>query len=317
MLLGVEKQGRLGVVELVCDLRRRQPPRDGVQDRAGLRTGEHQRDVLARVAVERRDARTVEKAARELVGTRIELRVRPPAVALDDRNAIRRDARALADDLGDRLAHRRNSRRILTNASGCSQKNRWPAPSIRSSSAPGIRSASTSELRGSTTLSSVPVTRSVGAVIAASTPWNPRPAAACACPPAGAGGVAARRSNSSCTSSGGASEASAFSTKRRSATSGASVAASANRSTVTCGIGTVAAPPTVVQQSTSLSTRSGAATASSCAIMPPRLAPSTCARSTPASSSTCSASSAIVRAVYGPSGLSDSPIPRLSKNRTR
>jgi len=47
----------------------------------------------------------------------------------------------------------------------------------------GMRSASTSELCGSTTLSSVPVTIQVGAVIASSTPAKVSPAAACACQP--------------------------------------------------------------------------------------------------------------------------------------
>ena len=47
------------------------------------------------------------------------------------------------------------------------------------------------------------------------------------------------------------------------------------------GIGNDSAPPGVVQASTSLSTRSGCASASSCATIPPRLVPTTCARSTP------------------------------------
>src|SRR5438270_4274421 len=275
MLFRVEERCGLRIVELVCHLGRREAPRDRVQDRTPFRAREHERDVLARVAVQRRDARAVREAARELLRPFLELGIRPAAIALDDRHALRREAGALADDQVDRLAHCRNSRTILTNLSGCSQKNRWPAPSIRSSRAAGICSASTSALRGSTTLSSVPVTISVGAAIAPSTPWKPRPAAACACQPAGSSGLATRRSKISCTSSAAASAESAFSTKRRRAPSGGSVAASAKRSTVTCGIGTVAAPPGVVQQRTSLSTRSGAATASSCAIIPPRLAPRT------------------------------------------
>ena len=51
-----EEDGRLGVVELVGDLGRGEPPRDRVEDRPGLRAREHERNVLARVAGERRDA---------------------------------------------------------------------------------------------------------------------------------------------------------------------------------------------------------------------------------------------------------------------
>ena len=51
--------------------------------------------------------------------------------------------------------------------------------------------------------------------------------------------------------------ASAFSTNRRSATAGSSVAASAMRVSVCCGIGCAFGPPGVVQASTSRSTRSG------------------------------------------------------------
>src|SRR5439155_16544338 len=52
-----EQQGRVGVVELVGDLRRREPPREREQDRARLRAREEDGDVLRGVAGERRDAR--------------------------------------------------------------------------------------------------------------------------------------------------------------------------------------------------------------------------------------------------------------------
>ena len=85
--------------------------------------------------------------------------------------------------------------------------------------------------------------------------------------------------------------------------------------TVASGIGYALGPPGVVHASTSRSTRSGCASASSCATIPPRLVPTTCARSTPASSSTGRASAAISAAEYGPGGASLSPIPRLSKQQ--
>ena len=106
---------------------------------------------------------------------------------------------------------------------------------------------------------------------------------------------------------------SAFSTNRRIASCGSSCRAfpSAPRSspawTRDCG------PPAVVEQRTSLSTRSGAASTSSCAIIPPRLIPSTCARSISSASSTPRASSASCAVVYGPGEISLSPKPRLSR----
>ena len=63
MLVLDEEERRVGVVELVGDLGRREAPRDRVQDRARLRAGEHQRDVLARVAGQRRDPFAVREPA--------------------------------------------------------------------------------------------------------------------------------------------------------------------------------------------------------------------------------------------------------------
>ena len=132
VLLGDQEAVRLGVVELVRDFCRCEPPRNRMQDRARLGAGEHQRDMLARVAGQRRDARAVLEPGGELLGTRVELGVRPAPIALDDRGALRRDARAIAKHpLDGQLAHCRNSEMILTNASGCSQKKRCPALSNR------------------------------------------------------------------------------------------------------------------------------------------------------------------------------------------
>src|SRR5438445_10866135 len=106
-----------------------------MQDRARLGAREHQRRVLTRVPRQRRDARAVLEPRSELFGPRIELGVRPAAIALDDRGAPRRDPRAITEHPVDgQLAHCRNSEMILTNASGCSQKKRWPALSIRCTS---------------------------------------------------------------------------------------------------------------------------------------------------------------------------------------
>ena len=120
-----EEDRRLGIVQLVGDLRRGEPPRDRVEDRTGLRAREHERNVLARVAGERRDAVPVRQATSQLVGPRVELRVGPGAAGLVDRDPLRGDPGAVADDPVDRLlVHRRNSVMILTDASGSSQKNR-------------------------------------------------------------------------------------------------------------------------------------------------------------------------------------------------
>src|SRR5207245_1699326 len=121
------------------------------------RAREHQRNVLAGVAGERRDAIAVREADRQLVGARVELRIGPGAAALVDRDPVRSDPGSVADDLVDGvLVHARNSLMILTDSPGCSQKNRCPAPSRSSTREPGSRAASTSALRSSTTLAAVP-----------------------------------------------------------------------------------------------------------------------------------------------------------------
>src|SRR5207247_404443 len=62
---------------------------------------------------------------------------------------------------------------------------------------------------------------------------------------------------------------------------------------------------------------SGCSRASSCAMAPPSESPTTCARSTPAASSTARASPASCRDVYGPGGASLCPTPRLSGASSR
>jgi hypothetical protein len=70
------------------------------------------------------------------------------------------------------------------------------------------------------------------------------------------------------------------------------------------------APPGELQPSTSAPTRAGWSAASHWATRPPIDVPYTCARSTPASSSTASTSAANPRVLYGSSGLSLPPVPR-------
>src|SRR5581483_2894947 len=169
-LLDEEDRGAR-VVELVGDLRRREAPRDRVEDRARLRAGEEERDVLGRVARQRRDDLAAGERARELVGPRLELAVGRPYARRVDRDATRGHAGALAQERVDGVAaHPRNSVTSLTTSPGRSQKKRWPAPSSRTTREPEMRPASTSAFAGSTTLSAVPVTISVGAAISPAGP---------------------------------------------------------------------------------------------------------------------------------------------------
>jgi hypothetical protein len=71
-----------------------------------------------------------------------------------------------------------------------------------------------------------------------------------------------------------------------------------------------------VQPSVSDRSRSGSASASSWAIIPPIEIPTTCALSSPSSSIKPAASSAISTIVKAPSIGADNPIPRLSKATT-
>ena len=68
---------------------------------------------------------------------------------------------------------------------------------------------------------------------------------------------------------------------------------------------------------TRLRTRSGCASASSCAIAPPIDDPTTCGRSSPTSSMSAIVSAAKSPIANGPSGVADRPTPRLSKVVTR
>ena len=93
----------LGVVELVGDLGRREPPRDRVQDRARLRAREHQRDVLAGVAGQRRDARRRARAPRASSSERASSSAyvqRRPRSTIATRSGVM--PRAVAEDPVDR-----------------------------------------------------------------------------------------------------------------------------------------------------------------------------------------------------------------------
>ena len=98
-----QEERRLGVVELERDLGGSEPPRDRMEDRARLGAREHQRDVLAGVARQRRDAVAWREASRQLVGARVELRVRPGTTALLDRDPVGSDPGAVPDDPVDRV----------------------------------------------------------------------------------------------------------------------------------------------------------------------------------------------------------------------
>ena len=190
-----EQHRGLCVVELEGDLGRGEPPGDRVEDRARLRTREEHRHVVGRVAGQRRDAAPRLEAGCELVRAAFELGVRPGAAGRVDRDAPRCRTGTVAEDPVDRHGgHPRNLSTIPANSSVRSQKSMCPAPSIRSSRAPAIRSARRSEFRGSTTVSPVPVTTSVGASILSrrSPASHAAPAPACAAQPPGSGGCFCR-----------------------------------------------------------------------------------------------------------------------------
>ena len=188
----------------------------------------------------------------------------------------------------------------------------WP-PASPCERACRIASASSAELRTSTTLSSEPYRTSVGAATRPrSTPSKPAPAATWAPQAARSCGFSSRTRTISPTSSSLAAGESAFRVNLPIAVSRSRAAASVSSLTVGSGTGNASLRPGVAQQSTSRSTRSGCSAARCCATRPPRLAPRTCTRIRPASSSTWSASSASMATEYGPGGASLSPMPRLS-----
>ena len=124
LVLG-EEHGGVGVVQLVRDLARRQAPRDRGEDRARLRTGEEEGDVLRCVAGQRRDPVSMRERACELVRTRFELVERNVAAVVVNRDAMRREPGAVPDPAIDGEGdHPRNSVTRLTNLPGSCQKNR-------------------------------------------------------------------------------------------------------------------------------------------------------------------------------------------------
>ena len=165
LVLDQAKRG-LGVVELVLQLGRRQPPRERQQDQAEPRAGEEHHHVLWRVARERGDAVAAPQPhLRERGGERIraggQLGVgHEPAVRVD-RDARRRVARTVGEPAAD--DHDRNSVTSSATRSESSHTSRCPRSGTISTRAFGISSPSSSALRGSTTLSAPPCTTSVGA----------------------------------------------------------------------------------------------------------------------------------------------------------
>ena len=137
------KHRGLGVVELVGDLGRREPPRDRVQDRPRLRAAEEDGDVLGRCSGQRRDAAAAARGTAAISSERrsrsayVQRRRRVDRDRGRGRRARSRRIRSIVSG-----AHPRNSSTSAANSSGRSQKSTWPAPSISSSRAPGIRSAS-------------------------------------------------------------------------------------------------------------------------------------------------------------------------------
>ena len=316
-----EEDGRLGVVELVAQARARRAAcsaASGSVPPSRRRRRRRRAPGSSPVSVATRspgDEPRLEQTGREPVGASIEIGVGRHRAETVDRDASRGRPGAVADPTAERQAHslrgtpsrprrsaraaprRRGGRRpgrarrghpgCAARAGPCSASPRRRLPS-RGGRASAQRSRSTR-----------------------SSASNAAPAAACALQASNGCAVAlAVRAGSARRS------ARPGPARARSRRTGAGVAPLVSSFTVCSGIGNASGPPGVVQARTSLSTRSGAASASSCATMPPRLVPSTCARSTPASSSTCAASAASSAAVYGPGGASLSPMPRLSKRIT-
>ena len=305
----------------------------GCRADAEPRAGEERRDVVGRGAGEGREAVPAPQAPRGEAGCEagratVERRVGELAAEEPDRGAVGGRPRAVGEPAPDRqlAAHApRSSRNRVTDstkASGCSQKKRCPASANRSRRA--LREVLGEELAvarvDDSVLGSGLDERRRDDLGQAVETVERRPGRRLRHP--GDGILRCREPVGEDRLDELGALASGWPARgrsrhnRRSATCGSSVAASAISATVPCGIGCAFGPPGVVQASTSRSTRSGDESASSCATMPPRLVPTTCARSTPASSSTCTASPASCSTVYGPGGASLSPIPRLSKRIT-
>ena len=168
-----EEERRLGVLELVGDLRRREAPaRPAAGTTPSLAQAKNvatwSGDVPVRVASRspRRSPRAARPAASRLARRSSSPYVSsPPRKRIAARSGVARARSASQRPMvSSRLIDGRSSRKRVTeatNASGSSQKKRCPRPSKRSRRASGTRSARRSALRGSTTPSSVPVRTSV------------------------------------------------------------------------------------------------------------------------------------------------------------
>ena len=199
------------------------------------------------------------------------------------RSRSSRPGRGSAPSTAPECEHRSQEEPLeaATKRSGCSQKKRWPPPGktrrVRLGS--GVRVRRVARVDDQV---SVPCRISVGArnpSTRSSASKPPRP------PPVPTTLRAAARSprdgGGSSTISLLGSGASAFPTNLR------RLARSCSSFTVCSGIGTHSARRVSCTRARAGRGARDAASASSCATIPPRLAPTTCARSTPASSSTC------------------------------
>ena len=131
-LVRAEEDCRLGVCELIGELRPSEPCVQRHQDQACLRAGEEDDDVLGARARQRRHpvARHetgLEEACGEPVGPLVELPVGRLRIAEVDRNAAR-VVRARSLIQRPNPASAQELLELLTNRSGSCHMNRWPHP---------------------------------------------------------------------------------------------------------------------------------------------------------------------------------------------
>ena len=308
-----EEHVRAGVVELEGDLGRREAPRDRVQDRAqpsrtrrrvrcarpSCRSASRRRSPCGeRRSRARRSASSSSRVGRQ---RRPRDRRRPgPAWCGRGRAASGRSCAGSPEEL---------RRRARGTSPAAPRRRGGPSLAISSTRAPANPLARAARaFRASTTLSSVPCRISVGAAIdARRRRRTSSPAAACACQPAGSGGfasAAARRARRRAPAGGARRRArsrrSGAARRRARATAPRRRAASSPRAA-----GRRPAPPGVVQQSTSLSTRVGRLDARAPARSSRRGSHRARARARPRPRRAPAARRRPSRAtVYGPAGLS-------------
>ena len=133
-LVGAEEDGRLGVLELVAELRRGEAGVQRHQDQPRLRAGEEDDDVLGarrRSASRRgRPARARPRAGRPRAGrsARRAPRTSSRRRGSRSRRAPASSARGRGSSVPASARSERNSVTTSTKRSGCSQKKRWPQP---------------------------------------------------------------------------------------------------------------------------------------------------------------------------------------------